>query len=226
MIRIMLPSRGRVGKLEALIPMLTASLVEDVKLYIIQDDKDAQVRYKHHPQLHVVYSATIGFWRVLNDWMVYSGNDEDPFIWLADDISPRDNWLTIGLAEWERRFPDGLGLLVFNDMLARNATAAFAMTTPMWLYVLFGYPRFPEHILHYYVDTIVSDRSKDLGKYYFCENAVVEHLHHSSGKSNMDDTYRRNNVLSRGSQEAKGLMDREWRSGGLQAARERMLSFA
>lgn len=225
MIRILLPSRGRLDKLGALIKVLVPQLTEDVKLYVIQYDEDELVNYEHHPQLHVVSSAAIGFWQVLNDWMVYSSkNSFDPFIWLADDIKPYKGWLEKGIEEWEKRFSDGLGLLVFNDLLSKTATAAFAMTTPAWLYVLFGYPSFPKNMPHNFVDTIVSDRSQDLKRYYFCEGAIVEHMHHSAGKSEYDATYKENRRISSGSKLIKDQMDREWRSGGLKKAKQRMES--
>lgn len=224
MIRILLPSRGRVEKLEALIPKLVASLVDDVKLYVIQYDEDEKVKYEHHPQLHVMQSAVVGFWACLNDWMVYSGHDDDPFIWLADDIKPARTWLEEGIRHWEARFPDGLGLLVFNDLLARYATAAFAMTTPRWLYVLFGCPRFPSALPHNFMDTVVADRSKDLNRYYFCEQAIVEHLHFLAGKAEKDETYKANIARSTESKKVKDRMDVEWRSGGLRKAKQRMES--
>jgi hypothetical protein len=224
MIRILLPSRGRVSRLEKLIPQIVDELMDDVKFYVIQYDEDEPVKYKHHKQLHVVQSSAVGFWQVLNDWMVYSGRDYEPFIWLADDINPHKGWLDKGIAEWNRLFPEGLGLLVFNDLLARTATAAFAMTTPKWLYVLFGEPRFPADMPHNFVDTIVSDRSQDLKRYHFCEDIVIEHLHHSAGKSEIDDTYRNNQLISAGSKQIKDMMDRKWRSGGLEKAKERLAS--
>ena len=96
------------------------------------------------------------------------------------------------------------------------------MTTPRWLYVLFGEPSFPRRFGHQYLDTLVADRSKDLDRYFFCANALVEHMHPRLGKANIDKTYRINRGRSYGDKERKDAMDDEWRKGEIGEARKRL----
>jgi hypothetical protein len=184
---------------------ISKSLNDDFLLRVIIDPDD---QYDDLQQFeHIVYSVAMsrGYWKCLNeflpsDWKV-------PFVWLADDIRPEGNWLLHAQECWKRHCPDGLGLVVLNDGKVNHGGACFGMTTPRWLYVLFGKSSFPRRFGHLYLDTLVADRSKDLDRYYFCPNSMVEHLHPRLGKADVDETYLLNRNRSRGDKELKDSMD-------------------
>ena len=219
-ITLLLPSKGRQYQLTSLISRISKAMNEDFLLHVIldpDDEYDDMTRFEH-----VIYSVAMskGYWKCLNEFL--PKDQEEPFIWLADDIRPSGNWLLHVQECWKRHYPDGLGLVTLNDGKVNHGGACFGMTTPRWLYVLFGEQRFPRRFGHQYLDTLVADRSKDLDRYYFCANALVEHLHPILGKANVDDTYRLSRGRSIGDKELKDEMDKEWVRGGLGEARKRL----
>lgn len=163
----------------------------------------------------------IGFWRSLNKELVLIDNFE-PFIWLADDVSLGEDWFDRAVDCWKKNFQDGLGLIVLNDLNVLDATAAFGMTTKAWLYVLFGETNFPNKFNHNYLDTLISDRSKQLNRFHFCKEAIVEHMHWSIGKRQRDDTDLRIHLSKKDDKQLKDQMDVEWLNGENKEAIKRM----
>lgn len=161
-----------------------------------------------------------GYWTALNR-MIYK-NNPSRFVWLADDIEPHDDWLIQLEKCWKKNVQHNLGLVVCNDEVTRDAGAPFAMTTQAWLYVLFGVPYFPPSFHHYFLDTLIADRSKDLGRYYFCKKSVIEHMHWTSGKGKYDEVYENNRVFRELDKHQKDLFDERWIKSEKQLAFERL----
>ena len=161
-----------------------------------------------------------GFWKALN--RMISHHKPERFVWLADDCEPKEGWLENLIGCWKDKFPDDYGLAVCNDLVVMQGGAAFAMTTPQWLSILFGNPWFPKEFGHKYLDTIIADRSKDLGRYFFCKNAVAEHNHYLFGKAEMDTVYENNLKRGLGDKRIKDDMDNQWKFGGKEDAIDRM----
>lgn len=156
------------------------------------------------------------FWHILNQMI-----DEykpERFVWLADDIDPDSKWFGRLDKCWKKSFPDNIGLCVINDMHIRDGGAAFAMTSPNFLYVLFGRFCFPECFHHYYLDTLISDRAKELGLHCFCEDSIIVHKHPSAGRSEPDEVYTKNHENFTGDRKTKDRMDVEWQQGGREVA--------
>ena len=84
----------------------------------------------------------------------------------------------------------------FNDGINGNRHCAFPVITREW-YETLGY--FSPGIFNFgYNDTWVYDIAKRVGKLNYMDEILVEHLHFSVGKSNMDDTYARNRTQEKG----------------------------
>lgn len=159
--------------------------------------------------VHVVMDRKPGgFWVALN--RMVARYKPERFVWLSDDCDPHDSWLEALTKCWDENFSDGLGLVTCDDLHIRYAGAAFAMTTPAFMYVIFGARLFPGEFSHHFLDTLFADRAKDLGKYHFCENSVVEHLHWKIGKSPLDDVYKKTQKDRPQDKLLKDAMDREW----------------
>ena len=95
------------------------------------------------------------------------------------------------------------------------------MTTAKWLYVLFGEPKFPEEFGHAYLDTLVADRSKALGRYHFCQPSIVIHAHPQTGLAEFDETYWTLRERSYGDKAIKDRMDHDWKHGEFIEAKKR-----
>ena len=84
----------------------------------------------------------------------------------------------------------------FEDGINGNRHCAFPVISREW-YETLGY--FSPGIFNFgYNDTWVYDIAKRVGKLNFMGDILVEHLHFSAGKSNMDDTYARNRSQEKG----------------------------
>ena len=84
----------------------------------------------------------------------------------------------------------------FNDGINGNRHCAFPVITREW-YETLGY--FSPGVFNFgYNDTWVYDIAKRVGKLNYMNEILVEHLHFSVGKSNMDDTYARNRSQEKG----------------------------
>lgn len=160
-----------------------------------------------------------GYWKALN--RMIRKYQPRRFVWLSDDCRPKPGWFIDLLECWHHNIPDNYGgLIVANDLYIRDAGAAFAMTSPDFLKVIFGKPRFPGAFVHNYLDTLIADRAKDLGRYFFCEESIVEHLHWKNGKAPYDEFYER--VRGTGDKAVKDRMDAEWQAGGCKRALKKL----
>ena len=84
----------------------------------------------------------------------------------------------------------------FNDGINGNRHCAFPVISREW-YETLGY--FSPGVFNFgYNDTWVYDIAKRVGKLNYMNEILVEHLHFSVGKSNMDDTYARNRSQEKG----------------------------
>ena len=84
----------------------------------------------------------------------------------------------------------------FNDGINSDRHCAFPVISREW-YETLGY--FSPGVFNFgYNDTWVYDIAKRVGKLNYMNDILVEHLHFSVGKSNMDDTYARNRTQEKG----------------------------
>ena len=84
----------------------------------------------------------------------------------------------------------------FNDGINGSKHCAFPVISREW-YETLGY--FAPGIFNFgYNDTWLYDIAKRVGKLNFMGDILVEHLHFSTGKANMDDTYARNRTQEKG----------------------------
>ena len=232
MISILLPSTGREQRLDELLTIMESALPSGGEIIVVMDRNDIVERKKYemlgnlivtHLRTRFVVTDVRGCWRCKNIALEYAKHDL--ILWTADDVKPHPGWFEKGIECFNHHFPDGLGLVALNDLHCMDQTAGHAITTRRFLNVMFGYPHFPPEFHHFFLDTMISNRAKELGRYHFCEDAVMEHMHWRLGKSEYDAT----NEWVDGQREKnddesiKNAMDEIWlHQGGLQLAMERL----
>ncbi len=92
----------------------------------------------------------------------------------------------------------------FNDGINGARHCAFPIMSRDW-YDELGY--FAPGVFHFgYNDTWVFDIAKRLNTTNYIDNILVEHMHFSKGKSEMDDTYARNRTQEQGNLYKKDLL--------------------
>jgi len=222
---ILLPSIGRNKQLAQLLNIIRDDVeLHDGEIIVISDYRDEEFLYDtSDSNIHIFKTNVIGYWRCLN--IALDEAEFEHILWTADDIKPHAGWLDIGISCFEDKFPDGLGVVGLNDVIVLDAACGHGISTKRFLEVLFGKPHFPYHFEHLYLDTLIADRAKSLDCFYFCENAITEHMHYSVSKAKMDTTNIINQARSRfgiGDKGRKDAMDVEWSAGGREGALNRL----
>ena len=115
----------------------------------------------------------------------------DLFWHMGDDLDFTDGWLGI-LLEAHRTKLGGNGLAGANDsMHDGNTTVAthFLMDRAYCKEHMGGVMAIPV-IKYYGVDVWATEKARQVGKYYWCRESVVRHIHHANGGRPVDDTDR------------------------------------
>ena len=122
-------------------------------------------------------------------------DDDDPRKKAYDLIYRTRGWDT-NVEEESKKFPDDIYCMWMEDLINGEKHCAFPIVSKKW-YTTLGY--FTPGVFNFgYNDTWVFDVAKKVGRTHFIPNAVNEHMHFTTGKSGMDDTYNRNRTQERG----------------------------
>lgn len=218
---LIIPSIWRIERASKLFEIVLRDMRKSDEL-IVATDKEGRKAFRSQfgkdKRFRCFRSETVGYWRVMNECLAKARNKT--FLWTADDILPHDGWLEIAREAFEKNVPDGLGVVGMNDMIVGDATCGHAITTPGFLYVMFGHPYFPIEFRHLYLDTLIADRAKTLKRYYYAYNAITEHMHYSVKKSQKDALNHRNEAGD--DKPIKDAMDQQWKYGGWDEAKRRL----
>lgn len=116
----------------------------------------------------------IGWGKSMNN--VIRDTDHDFYLYASDDLTFHKMTILNGMACMAAHFPDGDGVIGFNQTNMRHfCPAAFGIVGRQWL------KRFPNRALfnpaykHFCVDSELWHYAKQKGKFYFCRNAGVDH---------------------------------------------------
>lgn len=208
-VSVILPSMNRPSLLKQAVKQLflTTYGKHDIELILIIDGDETAVREIFYlmPQLDNDFAGNSGFknWFVnlsysptsrgaLNSWNIGLKKSTGNIIFPSgDDGFPHGNWLDYAL-ESHRDKLQSYGMVGFNDLM-HNANLTIATT------VLFDRKFCQDHlggvvtypVYNYYcVDMELNARARNVGKFYWDERAIVEHLHSANGKRPLDDNDR------------------------------------
>ena len=107
---------------------------------------------------------------------------------LGDDSYCHPGWLDKAL-EVHQNILKGYGMVAMNDLMLDGDTQLG--TTVLydrkfcrdWLGSVAAYPVYH----YYYIDNELNERAKRAGKYIWCKEAIVEHIHSSNNKRPIDE---------------------------------------
>ncbi len=191
MISIIIPSMGRNERLDKMLVAIEEEVTSDSEIIVVMDLQQAMLDrvgfdclVAMHPKVNYITTNIRGCWRCTNVGIEAAKNDF--IMWTADDAMPHPGWFWSGGDCFRKNYPDGLGLLILNDLHMRYQVAGHAMTTKRFLEILYGEPKFPSDFNHYYCDTLTADRALGLDRLEFCHNSIIEHMHWQVGKSRRD----------------------------------------
>lgn len=225
MLTMVIPSTMRERRLEELLAVLVPQMPVGGQTLVVFDLEDARDRADHvselidrHPEVEFVFSQRKGCWNATKVGLVLAANE---FVgWTADDAMPQPDALVRGIGQFKYVYPHGMGLLVFEDLQHGGAIAGHALTTKSFLRCMFGGELLPEGFRHLYLDTLIADRARDLGRLYWAKTIIFEHVHWRTGKVERDALNERNETadVRLGDKARKDELDREWMAGGRRKA--------
>lgn len=225
MLTMVVPSTLREEKLERLLEAMLPQMPDGGQTLVVFDLEDARERadqvlvlMDRHPEVEFVFSHRKGCW---NATKVGLSMAEHEFVgWTADDAKPQVDALVRGIGQFRYVFPHGMGLLVFEDLQNGGAVAGHALTTKQFLRCMFGGELLPEGFRHLYLDTLIADRARDLGRLYYAKTIIFEHMHWRAGKAERDALNERNEIgpVRLEDKARKDELDREWLAGGRRKA--------
>ena len=209
-IAILTPTRSRPGKLDTFINSIyqTAAKPERVMCWNYIDEDDPRTRAyedytktQHDNSCNLVgeqQSVSIS-WNFLANYATSADLSDKPadiLIMGNDDLIYRtDGWDEIVETESEK-FSDEIYCMWMEDLINGENHCAFPIVSKKW-YTTVGY--FTPGVFNFgYNDPWGYDHGKRGCRTHFIPNAVNEHMHFTTGKSGMDDTYNRNRTQERG----------------------------
>lgn len=119
------------------------------------------------------------------------GKNFDILFLMSDDMIPLVKGFDNIIRDlMQRKFPDTDGVIFLNDGRQGNELNTLSIIGRKY-YDRFGYIYHPAYI-SLYADTEFTAVQKFLNRYVYCDSVLVEHQHHSFGKSKCDDLHVKN----------------------------------
>ena len=209
-ISILTPTRNRPNNCERFIKSInaTASNHERIELLFYVDDNDPALEqykslaahsdseYRHFGKVDFTFGEAMSVsksWNILakksTSYIMIMGND--------DLIYRTPDWDSRLIKELAVRYKDDpYWVSWFDDGINGERHCAFPIISREW-YETVGH--FAPGVFHFgYNDTWVFDVAKRVNRTHYIKDILVEHMHFSKGKSEMDDTYAHNRTGPRG----------------------------
>jgi len=139
-------------------------------------------------RIQVIYqNENIGYGQTINK--LIQNNESKYYIYLAQDVLVGYNWLTNAISKYEAAFPDGDGLLTFNDGKKYDMIANHGMVTKKFIDKYTGETLFHPGYKHYNVDLELSHVANSNDKLAYADNSVVFHAQAKRGFSVSDKSF-------------------------------------
>lgn len=189
MISIFIATSGRPGMFRDMLQSLRDTTQGyDVEVVAVIDDDFLAYTHALDYQVEVIdYSHTRR--GALNAWNLgLQLSNGQHFVPAGDDQLFHQGWLGYALDAHRTRV-DGFGVVGMNDLAYKPPQVA-----TMWLFdrkfckEVMGGIFAPPCYKYYNIDSEWNEKAKTLGKFYWCEESKVEHLHSAHGKRPVDAT--------------------------------------
>ena len=190
---ILLATHGRPQLLESCIQSLfDTTFGFDIELIVTLDDDPISwkllYKWKEKLPIRVDYSDRKrgALWAWNNCLRYSSGGILMP---IGNDQKFYPNWLSLALQAHKEKL-GGYGCVAVNDLMhdAETSVGTTLLFDRKFCKEVFGGVVAYECYKYYRVDLELNARAKRAGKYYWCRESIVEHIHCANGKREQDDS--------------------------------------
>jgi hypothetical protein len=196
---VIIPSRERPSSVVRAVNALKHhSAISDICVGL---DSDDHVNYPRIPGVIYEVDKRRGVNGTLNKIATKYSQFYQTISFIGDDNLVRtDNW---DLKLSEPLQIKSFGISYGNDLLRVDRLPTTVMMTSNLINIL-GFMA-PKKIKHMYIDNFWQELGNSLEAIFYFEDVIVEHLHFSNGKSNMDNLYKQTNSMKRFKQDHKNF---------------------
>lgn len=165
----------------------------DVEAVVVVDGNVASVEIaaffaREHP-VSIDYSPVRR--RAIDAWNIGMARaNASIYFHQGDDLDYEDGWLQLAL-DAHREKLNGYGLVGVNDsMHDGNVIATHALWDRQFCIDHLGGVMATPTLLYYGVDNMFNERAKRAGRFYWCKESVVRHIHPANNGREVDETDR------------------------------------
>ncbi len=182
-ILLIVPTRSRPEKsLEFYESFKNNSSITDLLFGIDEDD----VEYPRIPGVMYEVGPRLGLNATLNKLANKYANDYDYIAFMGDDNRIRTpNWDT----EMLKRIDNKKNAIAYGNDLLQGERLPTAVLMDTNVIKTLGYMTFPQ-MRHLYMDNCWKELGLRLGTLMYFADIIIEHLHYSNGKSEIDELYK------------------------------------
>lgn len=183
-VSVIMPCKGRPEQTADLIPRLiaTAGRVPWELICIVDDDAavvQALAPFRQQARI-IVLPERQGYWKALS---IASQQARGRLLSnIANDVLPGLAWLERAAAVFDREFPDGLGVIGYNDGLLFEGHTGHILISRALAEQWYHAAHWPTMYDHLYGDTEICQRAMAAGRYAVALKAVLFHNHPVVGR--------------------------------------------
>lgn len=187
-VSVLIPCKGRAAQTTALIDRLLqpeiAGAVAWELICIVDDDPDVDAALAPYADRIGIISLAErhGYWKALG---VASAQARGRLLVnAANDVLPGLRWIERAVRVFDRSFPDGRGVLGFNDGLLFDGHTGHLMISRALAEEWYGAACWPTWYDHLFGDTEICQRAMQQDRYVVALKAVLFHNHPIIGQAN------------------------------------------
>ena len=217
-ISILCPTRGRPYLFSEMLRTLYFTRSDDTNVeVIVMLDPDDSAFKEYEELITGPYRGLVNITTIINEdkkplsgelWNQLAQWAKGNVLMLAnDDMAFRTKKWDLKVFEAFSRFQDRIAVVWCNDLQNGPKHAVFPMVHRNW-YEKLGYftPSGDRSVGTFFNDTWIFDLGKRIGRLAYVQEATIEHLHFSAGKTKFDRTHKLNRLHSN-SVKSKQLFD-------------------
>lgn len=185
MINVLTPSRGRPDLAKRMYESATDTAKGDVNIVFGLDHDDPTIAEYAGLPYEIFRDCPVG-----KIWNGLANNTKKGMIMMGnDDLIFRTPGWDEYLLDFSKTLTNSSHVIYFNDGINGKDHCAFPIISRSWYKKLKYFT--PECFNFLYHDTWVMDIAKKCNELHYCDDVLIEHMHFTAGKSEMDDTYKR-----------------------------------